>query len=215
MNTTNAEKTAVATAGGNLLELNQGDQFIIGLDISQSMATRDCGPNLDVSRIAYTLETCEMLVAEASKYDPDGISFYPFGASVHAFRDLQPADIHTKLSNIQLEPATQTHLAIREAFKEHQDKKNEQTFLFIFTDGDPSDRNAVEKAIIDITNKVKDPMEFRIGFLLVGKTPSSLADWLADVDDNLTSRGAKYDIVKNMVMEKTSFIEMITGALAG
>lgn len=193
----------------NNLELNKGDQFIIGLDISGSMGATDCPGGL--SRIAYTLETLKVFVREAAKWDPDGVSFYPFGATCHSFPDMQPDDIDAKLVGIKLESATMTHLAISAAYAEHKRKGSQQTFLMIFTDGDPSDPGAVKQAIIDITNAVADEKEFRIAFLTVGVRTTTLDTYLTALDDDLT--GAKYDIVDVKRIEDVDFMAAVDGAL--
>lgn len=193
----------------NNLELNKGDQFIIGLDISGSMGTTDCPGGM--SRINYTLETLKTFVREAAKWDPDGVSFYPFGVQCHAYPDMLPDAIDAKLVGIKLEGATMTHLAIQAAYAEHKRKSNEQTFLMVFTDGEPSDPDALKKAIIDITNDVKDEKEFRIAFLTVGVRSTNLDAYLTALDDDLT--GAKYDIVDVKRIEDVDFMAAVDGAL--
>jgi len=193
------------------LELNKGDQFIIGLDISGSMATTDCPGGL--SRFVSSLETLKTFVREAAKWDPDGVSFYPFGATVHAYPDLQPDDIDAKIGRLSLEGATMTHLAVNRAYAEHKAKKNEQTFLLIFTDGQPSDPEALRNEIISITNDVKDEKEFRIAFITVGERTAVLDAYLTALDDDLTKAGAKYDIVDVKRMEEVDFMAAVNGAL--
>jgi hypothetical protein len=196
----------------NNLELNKGDQFIIGLDISGSMGATDTPSGQ--TRFVYTLETLKTFVREAAKWDPDGVSFYLFGATLYAYPDLQPDAIDAKIGvSTKLESATMTHLAITAGYKEHKDKHSEQTFMLIFTDGEPSDPDAVKKAIIDITNDVKDEKEFRIAFLTVGKRSDSLNAYLTALDDTLTSAGAKYDIVDVKAIEEVDFMAAVNGAL--
>ncbi|HET8668870.1 MAG TPA: hypothetical protein VFM10_12875, partial [Terriglobales bacterium] len=67
----------------NNLELNKGDDFIIGLDISGSMQATDCPGG--ASRIAYSIESFKTFANEAAKWDTDGVSLYAFGARVHTF----------------------------------------------------------------------------------------------------------------------------------
>jgi hypothetical protein len=201
--------TATLASNPNNLELNKGDQFIIGLDISGSMGQSDTPTG--ASRINYSLETLKAFCTEAHKWDPDGVSFYLFGASCHAYPDLQPADIDAKLANIKLEPMTMTHLAINAAYAEHKSKGSEQTFLMIFTDGEPADQGAVQKAIVDITNDVKDQGEFRIAFITVGVRSAGLDAWLTLLDDALP--GAKYDIVDVKKLEDVDFMAAVAGAL--
>lgn len=193
------------------LELNKGDQFIIGLDISGSMGSTDTPGSM--SRYLYSLETLKTFVREAAKWDPDGVSFYLFGAKLQAFRDLKPEEIDSKLKGIKLEGATMTHLAIDAAYAEHKDKKNEQTFFMLFTDGEPSDPDAVRQSIIKITNDVKDEKEFRIAFITVGNRSPELDAWLTALDDTLTQSGAKYDIVDVKKLEDVDFMAAVDGAL--
>lgn len=193
------------------LELNKGDQFIIGLDISGSMGSTDCPGGM--SRFAYTLETVKTFVREAAKWDPDGVSFYPFGIHCHAFPDLKPEEIDSKIAGLKLEGATMTHLAIERAYGEHKSKGNKQTFLMIFTDGEPSDAEAVKKAIIKITNDVQDAGEFRIAFITVGNRSPELDAYLTHLDDTLTSDGAKHDIVDVKRLEEVDFMAAVNGAL--
>lgn len=201
--------TPTAPVNVNNLELNKGDQFIIGLDISGSMAATDC-PN-GMRRIDYCLETLKTFVGEAAKWDPDGVSFYLFGATCHPYPDMTVDAINAKLVGLRLESATMTHMAIALAYQEHKAKKSEQTFLMIFTDGEPSDPQAVQQAIIKITNDVKDPAEFRIAFLTVGQRTPSLDAYLTALDDDL--KGAKYDIVDVKKIEDVDFMAAINGAL--
>lgn len=193
------------------LELNKGDQFIIGLDISGSMGNTDCPGGL--SRFKYTLETLKTFVAEAAKWDPDGVSFYPFGVQCHAFPDLKPDEIDAKIAGLKLEGATMTHLAIDRAFAEHKSKGNKQTFFLLFTDGEPSDPEAVKRSIIKITNEVADPLEFRIAFITVGQRSTDLDAYLTHLDDTLTSDGAKHDIVDVKRMDEVDFMAAVNGAL--
>jgi hypothetical protein len=202
-------------SSANNLELNKGDDFIIGLDISRSMSATDCKGG--VSRIAFVLESLAPFIGEAFKWDTDGVSLYAYGAGVQAFPDLTPDQFDAKLaafkSGAALEGMTNTHLAIRGAWQEHQDRQNEQTFFMLFTDGEPSDPSAVEQAIIDITNAVEDENEFRIQILTVGEPSSGLTAWLTALDDDLKSKGAKYDIVDVKRLEDVDFAAAVNGAL--
>lgn len=197
------------TTNGNNLELNKGDQFIIGYDISGSMGATDCPGGL--SRFNYVKETVQTFVREAEKWDPDGVSFYPFGATVHAFPDLKSSEIDVKIGGLKMEGATMTHLAIRRAYEEHKAKKNEQTFLMVFTDGEPSDKDAVRSTITDIANSIADEKEFRIAFLTVGNRSAELDAYLTSLDDDLA--GAKHDIVDVKRLEDVDFMAAVNGAM--
>lgn len=194
------------------LEINKGDQFVVALDISASMQATDCTGGM--SRTAYVNETTRTFITEASKYDPDGVSVYLFGAKLQEFRDATPDKIDGILKSYRHEGATMTHLAIDAAYAEHKSKKSEQTFLLLFTDGEPADQRAVVDSIVRITKDIANEKEFRIAFLTVGQRSSGLEAFLSDLDDNLTTKyGAKFDIVDVKKADEVDFMAAIDGAL--
>lgn len=204
---------AIATpVNTNNLELNKGDDFIIGLDISASMQATDCPGGL--SRTTYALEQFTVFVKEASKWDTDGVSVYGFGVNVHAIPDVAEDKLDAAIEQIKskgYEGATMTHLVVQKAYAEHLERKNEQTVLMLFTDGEPSDGAALLKVIADITNNVKDEREFNIAFITVGVRPAGLEAFLAKLDDGIP--GAKYDIVDVKRLEEVDFYKAFDGAL--
>ncbi len=194
------------------LELNKGDDFIIGLDVSGSMQATDCPGN--ASRIKYAIESFKAFAQEAAKWDTDGVSLYAFGARVTAFPDIAADKIDStcnQLANLPLEGMTRTDMVVAAAYKEHVERKNEQTVLILFTDGEPSDQTGLFKVIADITNQVKDEREFNISFVTVGERSASLQQFLTVLDDKLP--GAKYDIVDVKKLEEVDFYAAFDGAL--
>lgn len=195
----------------NKLELNKDCNFIIALDISASMQNKDT-PAAGQTRYQYALEMCEQFAHEASKYDPDGVSIYTFGAKVHAHQDVKEDQINKLLENQSFEGATMTHSAIQAAWDEHKKKGNKQTCLMIFTDGEPSDEAAMLKTVADITNKMATNEEFTMIIITVGQRSDSLEAFLTKLDDDLP--GAKYDIVDVEAMEDVGdFTNAFVGAM--
>lgn len=193
-------------------ELNKGDEFIVGFDISGSMQTPDCPGN--TTRFKYVLETMRVFIREAAKWDPDGVSFYTFNNHCTEYPDVASVEeIDARIATLKPGGGTYTHLAIAAAFAEHQKKGSEQTFLLLFTDGEPSEPEMVKQTVIDVTNKVKDEKEFRISILTVGERSSALNQWLEDLDDHLT--GAKYDIIDIEKLEDVDFEQAVANAIEG
>lgn len=192
------------------LELNAGDNFIFGIDVSGSMESKDCPAGM--SRIQFLKEKVQQFVQEASKYDSDGIDIVTFGHQVDSFIGITAEKAQELLANFKAnQGATLTHMLINEAFRLHQVGKYAQTVLFIATDGDPTDKQAVKDAIIKITNAVKDEREFNIAFLTVGVISDSLRAFLDSLDDDL--KGAKFDIVDVKALEAVDFMTAFVGAL--
>lgn len=196
----------------NNLELNQGDNFIFGVDVSASMANRDCPGNM--SRIDYLKEKVSQFATEASKYDTDGIDVLTFGHAVTHYKNVSAENAGNVISGLKAnESATDTAELIRRAWQLHRNGGYEQTVLFVATDGSPSDRGAVKRTIVDITNQVRDPREFSISFLTVGEISPDLNDWLTRLDDDLTSEGAKHDIVDVKALSDVDFMSAFAGAI--
>lgn len=208
----NQAAAAAPAVNANNFELNKGDDFIIGLDISASMQASDCPGGY--SRTQYSLEQLTTFIKEASKWDTDGVSVYGFGINVHKQPDVSADkldDAIAALKALPYEGGTRTELVIQEAWKEHQERNNEQTVLMLFTDGEPGDQEAVFKTIADITNQVKDEREFNIAFITVGQRSASLNQFLTKLDDAIP--GAKYDIVDVKALEEVDFYKAFDGAL--
>lgn len=205
-----AAQQAPAPVNTNNLELNKGDNFIFGVDVSGSMDATDCPGN--TKRIEYLKEKVVAFATEAGKWDTDGIDVLTFGHQITPFLGVtadKAAEIIGKLK--ATEASTDTAALIRAAYKLHKDGGKEQTVLFIATDGNPNDKDAVKQAIVDITNDVKDEREFNISFLTVGNIDSALKAFLDGLDDDL--KGAKYDIVDVKKLEEVDFISAFAGAL--
>lgn len=192
------------------LELNKGDNFIFGMDVSASMQTKDC-PN-NTSRIDYLKEKVIVFANEASKWDEDGIDILTFGQKVTPHRNVTAEKASDIIGGLKAnEGMTDTAGVIREAYKLHKDGKYAQTVLFLATDGEPSDRGAVKSAIIEISKDLKDEHEFAISFLTVGNIDPSLKAFLTALDDDL--KDAAYDIVDVKALEEVDFMAAFAGAL--
>ncbi len=202
--------TATATANPNNLELNKGDNFIFGVDVSGSMATTDCPGG--VSRIEYLKEKVIQFANEASKWDEDGIDVLTFGHQVKAYQGVTASKAEEVIKGLAAnEASTDTAGLIRKAWEIHKAGGYEQTVLFVATDGNPADRKAVQDAIVEITNQMGDEREFNIAFLTVGTIDPGLRAFLTGLDDDL--KGAKYDIVDVKALEDVDFMSAFVGAL--
>lgn len=211
MNEAVAQSAPAATTNANNLELNKGDNFIFAVDVSGSMSTSDCPGGL--TRIQYLKEKTIQFAKEASKYDTDGIDVMTFGHKVQSFNNVTAEKAEELISKFQAnEDSTDTAALIKAAYARHKAiGSTEQTVLFIATDGSTNDKEAVKKAIVDITNDVKDAREFLISFLTVGNIDASLQAFLTGLDDDL--KGAKYDIVDVKSLESVDFMTAFLGDL--
>lgn len=191
------------------LELNKGDNFILGIDVSASMQTQDC-PN-NTKRIDYLKETAIAFASEAEKWDEDGIDVVAFGANITTHKGVTAAKAGDIIGGLKaVEPQTRTAEAIQAAYDLHKKGGYAQTVFFLFTDGEPADRGAVMETIRKIAAEIKDEHEFAISVLTVGNIAPDLANFLKMLDDELN---AKHDIVDVKKIEEVDFMAAFAGAL--
>lgn len=192
------------------LELNKGDNFIFAVDVSASMGTKDCPGGL--SRIEFLKEKTILFTNEASKWDEDGIDVLAFGHQVTPYLNVTAQKAADTIGALRAnEGSTDTAGVIAAAYKRHKETASKQTVLFLATDGEPNDREAVKKVITDISNGLADEHEFAISFLTVGNISPELQAFLTALDDDL--KGAKHDIVDVKRLEEVDFMAAFAGAL--
>lgn len=66
--------------------------------------------------------------------------------------------------------------------------------FLVWTDGSPSDREAVEAVIIDASQRIKKDADFGIAVIQVGHDAAAAA-WLKTLDEGLVAKGAAFDVV--------------------
>lgn len=183
--------------------LEQRDYTLI-IDKSGSMATRDQLGNK--SRWETMQESSLALASKCEEFDADGITVYLFSGRfkrydnvtankvTQVFKENEPSG-RTDLASV-LQDATSNYFQRKAA---GQTKPNGETILVV-TDGEPDDRKAVMKVIIEASRRMERDEELAISFIQVG-TDAQATKFLKILDDELQSAGAKFDIVDTVTME--------------
>jgi uncharacterized protein with von Willebrand factor type A (vWA) domain len=183
--------------------LEQRDYTLI-IDKSGSMATRDQLGNK--SRWETMQESSLALASKCEEFDPDGITVYLFSGRfkrydnvtankvTQVFKENEPSG-RTDLASV-LQDATSNYFQRKAA---GQTKPNGETILVV-TDGEPDDRKAVMKVIIEASRRMERDEELAISFIQVG-TDAQATKFLKILDDELQSAGAKFDIVDTVTMD--------------
>lgn len=201
----------------NNFEINPNKEYVLCGDISASMRSTDpkCANN---TRYRFMIEKFQSFISAAEDFDPHGPSVILFGERAHVFPEttLEKLSTESKFQNVEFEGYTNIHLAIDAAYKIHKEKKREfaadgqlhpGTICLIFTDGEPTNRLAVEKSIVAIANEIDREEEFNIVFLTVGTINRELRSYLDGLHDNLEKKLTKdYDIFHVLDLEETSFL---------
>jgi hypothetical protein len=106
------------------------------------------------------------------------------------------------------EPSGRTDLAgvLQDAIQNYfqrkatgQTKPNGETILIV-TDGEPDERKAVMKVIIEASRRMDRDEELAMSFIQVGNDAQA-TKFLKILDDELQGAGAKFDIVDTVTMD--------------
>jgi uncharacterized protein with von Willebrand factor type A (vWA) domain len=193
--------------------------YTLIIDKSGSMATPDQKGGR--TRWVTAQESTLALASKCEQFDPDGITIYLFSGKFKRYENVTSA----KVSQIFIEndPSGTTDLAgvLKHATDDYLQRKtagttkpNGETILVV-TDGEPDDRKAVMKVIIEASRRLDKDEELAISFIQVGNDPQATR-FLKILDDELQSAGAKFDICDTVTMdemEDMSLSEVLLNAI--
>jgi uncharacterized protein with von Willebrand factor type A (vWA) domain len=198
--------------------LDNRDYTLI-IDKSGSMATPD--QKGSKTRWATAQESTFALASKCEQFDPDGITLYVFSGRFKRYENVTASKV-TQIFQ-ENDPSGTTDLAgvLKHALDNYfqrkssgQTKANGETILVI-TDGEPDDRKAVMKVIIEASRQMDRDEELAISFIQVG-TDAQATRFLKVLDDELQSAGAKFDICDTITMddmEDMSLSEVLLNAI--
>ncbi|MEH2045783.1 vWA domain-containing protein [Nostoc sp.] len=178
--------------------------YTLIIDKSGSMATQDQKGGR--TRWVAAQESTLALASKCEQFDPDGITIYVFSGRFKRYENVTSSKVSqifrendpsgtTDLASV-LKHATDDYLQRKAA---GQTKPNGETILVV-TDGEPDDRKAVMRVIIEASRRIDRDEELAISFIQVG-TDQQATRFLKVLDDELQSAGAKFDICDTITME--------------
>jgi uncharacterized protein with von Willebrand factor type A (vWA) domain len=192
----------------NLMLENRDYTLII--DKSGSMSTKD--QQGGKSRWEMMQESTLALARKCEEFDPDGITIYIFSNRFIRYDNVTAS----KISQIfkESEPIGTTRLAevLQDALNSYfqrkasgKTKQNGETIVVV-TDGEPDDRKAVMKVIIEASRQMERDEELAISFIQIGNEPEATG-FLKRLDNELKSKnesdgGAKFDIVDTITIDE-------------
>jgi uncharacterized protein with von Willebrand factor type A (vWA) domain len=193
--------------------------YTLIIDKSGRMATPDQKGGR--TRWVAAEESTFALASKCEQFDPDGITIYTFSGRfkryenvtsqkvMQVFQENDPSGT-TDLASV-LKHATDNYFQRKAA---GETKENGETILVI-TDGEPDDRKAVMKVIIETSRRMDRDEELAISFIQVGTDPHATR-FLKVLDDEMQSAGAKFDICDTITMddmEDYSLSEVLLNAI--
>jgi uncharacterized protein with von Willebrand factor type A (vWA) domain len=193
--------------------------YTLIIDKSGSMATPDQKGGR--TRWVTAQESTLALASKCEQFDPDGITIYLFSGKFKRYENVTSAKV-TQIFT-ENDPSGTTDLAgvLKDATDDYLQRKasgttkpNGETILVV-TDGEPDDRKAVMKVIIEVSRRLDRDEELAISFIQVGNDPQATR-FLKILDDDLQSAGAKFDICDTVTMddmEDMSLSEVLLNAI--
>jgi vWA found in TerF C terminus len=197
----------------------QDRDYTLIIDKSGSMSTAD--QNSGKTRWDIAQESTMALARKCEQFDPDGITVYLFSGKFRRY-DNVTSDKVTQIYQ-ENEPMGRTDLAgvLQDAVDnyfqrktQNQAKSGGETILVV-TDGEPDDRKAVMKVIIDASRQLDRDEELGISLIQVGNDKTA-TQFLKALDDQLEGAGAKFDIVDTITiedMEEMTLAEVLLNAI--
>lgn len=178
--------------------------YTLIIDKSGSMTIKD--QRGGKSRWQVMQESTLALASKCEEFDPDGITIYTFSGRFRRYDNVTAEKVGQVFR--ENEPSGRTDLAgvLQDAFEDYFQRKasgktkaNGDTILVV-TDGEPDDRKAVMRAIVEASRQMDKDEELAISFIQVG-TDTDATRFLKILDDDLQSAGAKFDIVDTITMD--------------
>ena len=193
--------------------------YTLIIDKSGSMIRKDVLSGK--SRWELMKETTFALASKCEELDPDGLTVYTFSGRFKRYENVTADKVDLIFS--ENEPSGRTDLArvLQDALQNYferktagQTKTNGETLLVV-TDGEPDDRKAVMRIIVEASRKIDKDEELAISFIQVGND-SEATKFLKILDDELKNVGAKFDIVDTLTideMEDFTLTEVLLNAI--
>jgi hypothetical protein len=178
--------------------------YTLIIDKSGSMATPDQKGGR--TRWVAAQESTLALASKCEQFDPDGITVYLFSGRFKRYDNVTSAKV-TQIFQ-ENDPSGSTDLAgvLKHATDDYFRRKSagetkpNGEIILVVTDGEPDDRKAVMKVIIEASRRMDVNEELGISFIQVG-TDALATRFLKVLDDDLQSAGAKFDICDTITME--------------
>ncbi|OKH20258.1 hypothetical protein NIES593_19305 [Hydrococcus rivularis NIES-593] len=199
--------------------LDQRDCTLI-IDKSGSMSIKDQPGGR--SRWSSMQESTLALASKCEEVDPDGITVYTFSGRFKRYDNVTSSKVRQIF--LENEPLGGTDLAgvLQDAVNGYfqrkaagQTKPNGEIILVV-TDGEPDDRKAVMRVIIEASRRMEKDEELAISFIQIGNDAEATR-FLKALDDEMQTVGAKFDIVDTITiqdMENYTLTEVLLNAIA-
>lgn len=177
------------------LSLEKAKEYDYILLIDQSGSMGEASTKLEGrTKWDEAKEFTEQFARFAETVDDDGITVIKFNSTARSYDGVKADMVHEMFTKNS--PGGSTNLAAAlEAAWAKKFSASKKAIIVCVTDGAPDSQTAVEKSIVDATQKVEDDSQINLLFVQFGDDQGA-AKFLGHLDNGLT--GAKYDVVNTL-----------------
>ena len=193
--------------------------YTLIIDKSGSMATPDQKGGR--TRWFAAQESTFALASKCEQFDPDGITVYVFSGRFKRYENVTSSKVNQVFQENDPSGTTDLAAVLKHATDNYFERKTAAEtkpngeIILVITDGEPDDRKAVMKVIIEASRRMERDEELGISFIQVGTDPHARR-FLKVLDDDLQGAGAKFDICDTITMddiEDMSLKEVLLNAI--
>lgn len=186
--------------------------YVVCVDKSGSMSIDDCNGK---TRWQSCQESVLGLLNKLQEIDPDGVDLYFYNTRFEKHENVTAEKLNEVWNKITPIGGTAFSPVLIDVFKQHFSKQARPTTILFITDGEAYDKPETVQEIISAANKLEADAELAVTFIQVGKDAGA-KEFLRKLDDDLQSKGAKFDIVDAKTMEdleNTSLEQILLDAI--
>ncbi|MBU6451061.1 MAG: hypothetical protein KGS72_04730 [Cyanobacteria bacterium REEB67] len=179
--------------------------FELLVDRSLSMHQTDCPDG--VSRWEWCGMQAASMALALTPVATQGMTIVPFATEYDVFENASANHIAYLFDNMRLQTGTRLFEPLAEQadryFADHSPNKK-PLLIVVVTDGLPVPRvepERVRQELVDISNRMKNPHDVTVIFCQIGAADGKGLAYLEDLDQNLTTNGARYNFVHTITFD--------------
>jgi hypothetical protein len=179
--------------------------FELLVDRSQSMHQNDCPDG--VSRWEWCGMQAASMALALTPVAPQGMTIVPFATEYDVFENASAGHIAYLFDNMRLQSGTRLFEPLAEQADRYfadRSPNKKPLLIVVVTDGMPAPKvepQRVRQELVDISNRMKNPHDVTVIFCQIGGADGKGLAYLEDLDQNLTSYGARYNFVHTITFD--------------
>ncbi len=174
------------------------------VDESMSMRRPDCPGGL--SRWNWCGMQAGQLAKQLAPFVRNGFTLTTFAGGYNVYNNSTPDHVAQLFQNPMFSFGTRMAAPLEHRLNNHFSRPGSKPLLIgVITDGCPAPRREpmmVVDVLINATRKMRDPREVTVVFFQIGGADFKGQRFLSYLDNGLVADGARFDIVKNVPMER-------------